>query len=74
MRAKRRAIAIILFAAAKGLEVSTDKLKEALAKDLAKGLEGTERDRVKKLYKHARQLIEHTRSLADTLWNTSKKK
>lgn len=74
MKTKRRAIAVILFAAAKGLEVSTDKLKEALSTDLQKGLKNNEKLLIKSDYKRARKLIEHLRLIAQRLWDTSKKK
>lgn len=73
-KTKRRAVSVILFAAAKGLEVSTDKLKAALSDDLRGGLLDEEYDRIESDYKHARKLIDHIRQIAQRLWDTSKKK
>ena len=64
-RAKRRALSLILFAAASGLEVSLDKLREALGSEL--GLTAKEHGLISLRYVKARKIIEDLRRIAEHL-------
>jgi len=74
MRAKRRAIATILYATAKGVEVSIDHLKGAISDENKGGLKGRELRIIEGLYKTGRKLVTDLRRVADLLWNTSRGK
>lgn len=74
MRAKRRAISILLFAGAKGVEVSLYKVKKALTKDHKSVLRPNELRRVENQYDRGLTLVDSLRSVAQHLWDSSRGK
>lgn len=72
MKAKRRAIATILYAAAKGVEVSIDHLRGAISDENKGGLKATELRIIESLYKTGRKLVTDLRRVADHLWGKKK--
>lgn len=78
-RLKRRAVATVIFAAARGLEVSLDRLRDVIPQDETsnKEFQGALTEKEGRLltqrYRAGRKSIEDIRKIAQHLWNTSKK-
>lgn len=80
-RVKRRALAIILFAAARGMEVGVHELHSSLRRHNGEGneeespLKGSltekEYNLLEREYKRSRKVVDNVRKIAQHLWKTS---
>ena len=82
-RIRRRAVSILLFASARGMEVGAQELYGLIRIEAGEGAEQddelygalTEREYnlVRQRYRAAKNIIEDVRKIANHLWKTSKK-